>query len=671
MPGLDKRSIGNFILKGCGLILPLLCLFLLPYTRPGEIADSAWIDLLFTIRGNSLPPENIVIVAIDEPSFREIGLQWPWPRALHAQLVDGLKEAGAKVIAFDVMFVEESRTPSDDEIFASSIKRAGNVVLGAGISQIHRKNYMEMIFSEPVKILKEAGAVAGIVNFFPDNDGIIRHGRLIVNNLPTLAMAASMFANEQQTADMVSEYGDYPFLIDFAGPSGTLKTVSYYQALDRKKYLPQGIFKDKIVLVGLSSDAAVEIFRGAVDTFPTPFFRFSRKAMFGIEIHANTITTILNGIPLREVESPLLELLFALLVIFPFFIRNHPFRLAGTTLIITALLVSCSIFMFVYEKQVIAIAAPVTGVIAASLWWGISGYWTTFMERRKIRLAFDKYVPPAVVDEAIKNPEQLHLGGQQAELTVLFSDIRGFTSLSEKFPPETLVEVLNYYLDIMTEQVFAHNGLLDKYIGDAIMAVFGAPIPLENHAASACRTALLMTSMLDEVRNMWQRYNIPGPDIGIGINSGKMLVGNMGSSKRFDYTVIGDEVNLASRLEGLNKQYGTAIIIGENTQKLLDKSFVCRELDMVRVKGKLKPIKIFEVIMEGKPDGKTAEAIGLFQEALELYRSGRWNDAISTFKNVLEIRHKDPPSLTFIKRCEIMLDQEPDEWDGIWTMKTK
>ncbi len=670
----NLKKIKNFSIFVLGLIIPILFLFFSPNTKFGENIDYSWLDLLYTARGNIHPNNKVVIVAIDEPSFQEIKKQWPWPRSYHAKLIKQLKEAGAKAIAFDIMFVEPSKFPGDDEKFAKAIKDAGNVVLGASISQVQRQGYSQTIFVQPIDNLVNAAKSIALVNFFPDADGIIRHGRLIINNMPTLSFAAALISFNQKTVNKwLNKDLDslQPFLINFAGQSGSVKTVSYYQVLDRKKYLPENFFKDKIVFVGFASDAAVEVTRSAVDSFPTPFFRFSRKAMFGVEIHANTLSTILEGLPLKEIQYPFLNIIFAIIISIPVFFRKFPLKLAFYVIGVIVLLMCCSLYLFIYRGIAIYMGIPIVALTISGVEWGLAGFFTTYREKKKIRGAFDRYVPPAVVEEVLKNPDLLNLGGEKRNLTVLFSDIRGFTSLSEKTSPEKLIYCLNYYLGKMTDKVFYYNGLLDKYIGDAVMAVYGAPIPRDDHADMACVTALEMIDALKEVGEFWQNEGLDKPRIGIGINSGDMVVGNIGSYKHFDYTVIGDEVNLASRLEGLTKEYGASIIIGENTKNLLKRKYVVRELDLVKVKGKLKPVKIYHLIKQGEIEHELKLLFEDFYEGLYFYREGSWEKALKVFENILKTYPNDKPTQLFLNRCEILIKNKIEYWDGTWTMTTK
>jgi len=272
----------------------------------------------------------------------------------------------------------------------------------------------------------------------------------------------------------------------------------------------------------------------------------------------------------------------------------------------------------------------------------------------------------------LKNPEKLKLGGDRKELTILFSDIRGFTTISESLDPEGLVHLLNEYLTKMTDMVFKYDGTLDKYIGDAILAIYGAPLYDDDHPAKACYSALDMMEGLRELRKEWGARGMPLIDIGIGINTGSMVAGNMGSQTRFDYTVMGDSVNLGSRLEGSNKEYGTHIVISEYTHHYVNDLFVSRQLDSVRVKGKRLPIKIFEVISRKDTFEGDLERVRIFEEGLGLYLNRQWRQAIQAFEAVLGIEPTDTPSKIYIQRCtDYVKSPPPEDWDGVYTMSEK
>ena len=276
------------------------------------------------------------------------------------------------------------------------------------------------------------------------------------------------------------------------------------------------------------------------------------------------------------------------------------------------------------------------------------------------------------MDELLKDAENLKLGGRRERMTAFFSDVRGFTTISEKLAPEELSRVLNLYLTPMTEIVFQNSGTLDKYMGDAIMAFFGAPVKDPLHAHHACRCALKSMVKLAEIQKDFAAQGLPMIDIGIGINTGDMSVGNMGSNIVQNYTVMGDAVNLASRLEGINKEYGTKIVISEFTYKDIKDTFTAREIDRVRVKGKLEPVKIFELVCEGEPKIEIAKYLSEFNAGYELYQSKKFAEALAFFKHSLILSQNDPVSELYIERCTDYIETPPVEnWDGVFVMKTK
>jgi adenylate cyclase len=293
-------------------------------------------------------------------------------------------------------------------------------------------------------------------------------------------------------------------------------------------------------------------------------------------------------------------------------------------------------------------------------------------QKRMIRGAFQHYLHPSLVDQLSKNPALLTLGGVEREVTVLFSDIRDFSAIAERLTPEQLVHLLNEYFTAMTTLVLNENGFLDKYIGDGVMAVYGAPLDAPDHAYRACDTALQMLTALRGLQQRWEEGGLPRIDIRIGIHSGSMVVGNMGSELRFDYTVMGDGVNLASRLEGVNKEYRTQIIMSESTWEQVNDRIAARELDVVRVKGKTETTRIFEVLgFHPLPTAQLA-MLTLFEEGLHAYRARQWGSALHLFTQTLEKTPEDYPSQLYRERCKAYLsDPPPPDWDGVYMMQSK
>ena len=293
-------------------------------------------------------------------------------------------------------------------------------------------------------------------------------------------------------------------------------------------------------------------------------------------------------------------------------------------------------------------------------------------ERQEIKKTFQYYLAPEYIEKLAENPEHLKLGGEEKEMTIFFSDIRGFSSISEKLSVKDLVQLLNEYLTAMTDIVMENKGVVDKYIGDAVMAFWGAPLDDAEHSSNSVKAGLEMLKKLEELNNEWQKKSWPEIKIGIGVNTGEVMVGNMGSSRRFNYTVMGDNVNLASRLEGLTKYYGTPLIVGEKVYENVKDKYCARPLDTVAVKGKKQPIKIFEILGEKKFENNWADIISLTQKALELYYGQKWDEAIKAFEKLAEIDKKSRISELFIGRCRELKKNHPSgDWNGVWEMETK
>jgi adenylate cyclase len=292
-------------------------------------------------------------------------------------------------------------------------------------------------------------------------------------------------------------------------------------------------------------------------------------------------------------------------------------------------------------------------------------------EKRKIRSAIQQYVPPEVVRRLLIDPDRVK--PRKTEVSVLFSDIRGFTTVSETLDAQTLADLLNGYLTEMTRIIFRHQGTLDKYIGDAVMAIWGAPFDEPNHAERCCLGAVSMLARLAELQVQWRAQGSPVLEIGIGINTGIASVGSMGSSLRYAYTAMGDTVNLAARLEGLNKEYGTRILISEFTRRALrDDQFICREIDLIRVKGKLQPVTIYEILGPGAKEYGSEVLVAQFGAAREAYKRRDWHGAQAAWATILERWQDDAPSRVFLTRCEEFIAEEPPaDWDGVYVMKHK
>jgi adenylate cyclase len=451
-------------------------------------------------------------------------------------------------------------------------------------------------------------------------------------------------------------------LVDFHGPARTYPYVSFAEAA--KKKFPPGTFKDKIVLVGASAT-------GIGDNRVTPFGGLDFP---GVEVHANLIDNILNRQFLkRGAKEVLTDLFFILLFGIPLGIWLAVTQPRWMPLGLALLLPFAGIVYFAFLHGswlnfiVPALFTLVPNVSLVALYRVL----IEEQEKRKVRSRFQQYVPPEVVRRLLDDPKRVK--PRKSEITVLFSDIRGFTSISESLDAQELADLLNGYLTEMTRIVFRYQGTLDKYIGDAVMGFWGAPYEEPDHATRACNAALSMLARLAELQKDWRAQGQPVLDIGIGLNTGVASVGNMGSSMRLAYTAMGDAVNLASRLEGLNKEYGTRIIISESTYKVLQSDRVLvRELDMIRVKGKLLPVTIYEVLDAAALGAEGKELLELFARGQKAYKLRDWRAAGQTFEQVLDRWPDDGPARIFLRRCEEYLAEGPEaDWDGVYVMKHK
>ena len=408
--------------------------------------------------------------------------------------------------------------------------------------------------------------------------------------------------------------------------------------------------------------------------------------MYGVEIHANVIENVLRGQFIRK-QSTLTEILaIFIFTITTFFVtsvlKNSKTRHHFLVEVNCFLFALAEIFIIGYAaltlfNDYLFLATAISPTIAV-----LGGYFSSttyhFVVERKQRMLikgmFSTYVNPSIVEELITNPEKLTLGGERKELSVLFSDLVGFTTLSEGIPPEQLVGLLNEYLNSMTQIIFKNNGTLDKYDGDAVMAFWGAPIPQHDHALRACLSALQMQQALAQIRKVWREQNRPLFRARIGINTGEMIVGNTGGTGRFDYTVIGDSVNLASRLEGANKQYKTGIMVSQQTYDLVKDKILGRELDLISVKGRLEPLKTFELLQElnGTIDPAFKQFLESYTEALRFYKERRWADARRKFEEALSLRPHDQPTRLYVERTTLYeSNPPPEDWNGVFVLKTK
>jgi len=422
-------------------------------------------------------------------------------------------------------------------------------------------------------------------------------------------------------------------------------------------------FHNQVVLIG---GTAGSLF----DFISSPY----SNAYPGVEIHATAIANMLSGNYLTRL-GPLLSLLIfiGLTLLVCFLVSYLRWWLAAPIVIVLLVgYVLVAFWLFNTQNLWLELVRPGVGMVAGLL--AVVGYHYVFEQRskRKIKNTFQHYVSPAVVDEMINNPELMKLGGDKRELTVIFTDVKGFTSISEMMEPAALVKLMNDYLTPMADIIFEQNGTVDKFIGDAVMGLFGAPVPLKHHADAACHAALTMISRLKELNVVWAEMGRPELAMRIGVNSGPMIVGNMGSLSRFDYTVMGDNVNLGARLEPLNKVFDTSIIISEFTKKRLVDSFILRNLGSFRVKGKNEPVVCYELIGIGTPDERTADLLERFAVGMELFSKADFKGAFEYFKGLTADFPEDGPSKSYLTQVRALYANPPnDDWEPIHIMLVK
>lgn len=728
------------------------------------------LDARFQLRGRRPPGPQVVIVAIDQKSQEVLG-RWPFPRSHFAQMVDVLREAGARVIAFDVNFPQPDQNSAlqavremqkryeetarragriaafeahlraleaeadNDKRFAAALSRFENVILGyfflppEEISAQNQERLQEFLnylsfqaypqiinpqYADKFEAHRQYGGLSpnlpvfaasaknfGYFNVIPDADGVVRREPAITrfqgNFYPSLDMAAYL-AYTNRPLDEVSVFFNSNGLerinvgslaiptdpqgfvqIDFYGPAsptlnapqwskarepGTFAVFSLADVVQRR--VPPEEFRDRLVLVGPTAT-------GIADMAVTPF---QTQGYPGVEVHANFISNLLEERFIRRgLRENLIDLGFILLFSFAAGLLLSilpPARATAVLVISLGLFLWLSFYLFATGRIWIAVFLP-TATLTIN-YAGIVSYRFFFEERERKRVhgAFRQYVAPGVINQLLEHPELLRLGGEERELTAMFTDIRGFTSISEGLSPHDLVELLNEHLSEMTDLIFQHWGTLDKYIGDSIMAFWGAPFPQPDHAARACRAALAMLQSLRVAQERQRAQGRPPLDIGIGINTGPVLVGNMGSRRRFNFTIMGDNVNLASRLENLNKTYRTRLIVSESTYQTVQQEMLGRELDFIRVKGRQRPVRIFELLGPAEGNAAQHEFAERFRSALETYRAAHWETAIGMFGELLRDHPDDGPTQLFIQRCMDLIEIPPEgDWDGVFVMRTK
>jgi adenylate cyclase len=715
-----RRTVLISLLTATVVLLFLMLFYVTPLYRVlhHSMTDAQW--RLF--HQPELADSNIVIIAIDDKSMERFNshfrVSFPWPRQFYSIVVDYFAQAGARAIVFDVMFATDEIVRQDlgystDGELARAMKSAGNVSLAAGVSEKSGTpaSYFQRfsvaqpplpeslgkpfgsLFEPPIPVFAQSAAGIGVINFTTDEDGLCRRLPLLFASdsliLPGLALSAFLIGEKESILDNIpadrkihlsktdknvtlDKNGTFPiYWYGPGGPGGVFRYDSYFAVFQSAVQVMQGQapaipfdkYKDKYLIICVTAV-------GEFDMKPTPFTAIAPYP--GGEIHATLLSNLTQNHRFGKLPY-IWALLFTFLAMFLLswlFLSKSLFQgvLAALLLLAGAFFVNFYLFYFYHlGMDILTIAV---GIVLAST--SASMYRVLFegQAKRQIRNIFTRYLDDDVINLLMEDPDRIDLEGSELVGTVFFTDLQNFTTYSEDKSPKEVIRVLNRYFSIITGAVLKHGGLLDKYTGDGIMALFGAPLPRQDHAKSACEVVLEFRKHSINELIPTERGEIATR---IGISSGPFVVGNLGSEQRMDYTAIGDTVNLAARLEGINKSYGTTNILSEFAWEFVKNDYYFRELDLIRVKGRSHPIRVFTLVDRYENMRKDMLHIeSLFRKALEIYRQRDWDAAIAAFQKVLEYAPDDKPSRSFIERCELLREHPMliDE-DGVFTFKTK
>lgn len=716
-----------------GIILTFLALWLIIAPIKGvqqviSSLNSINYDLSQRLDHNSIDVnKQIVIVDIDEKSLKKIG-RWPWPRTVMADLTTKLHALQPKVIAFNILFAEsendserllqalaarqyinqdaiDSELKNDPTIngdlgFANALKVTPAVLAFGLIFQpvtINTLPHSTISITNPavleakgfisnIPIIQAAAKYAGFISYLPDNDGIIRRSVLVMQYhhviYPSLALqAAALLMNETPKLIIGNEEGDSmikgvmlgkhrintdssgQILIHYAGVSHTFPYYSASDVLDNA--IPAGAFKDKLILIGTSA-------AGLGDIQATPV----QSVFPGVEIQANLVNGILNNnFFIKPSWSYLVEMAVTLLLgILAALIMPHlsAARLTVLLFILPAIIFFGNLYIKEQTQLIFTGLIPILLVNTIGFINLIYGYLVESRLRRRVKDMFGQYVPEELVNQMIKSPKSYHAAGEDREMSVLFADIRHFTDLSENLSASEIVTMLNTIFTPLTEVIVRTQGTIDKYVGDLIMAFWSAPLSDVKHATHAVEAALAMQKSIHSIQAELTRMNLPVIRIGIGINSGMMSVGNVGSRYRRSYTVLGDTVNLASRVEGLTKFYDVDILATESTVKMAP-DFLYRKIDIVQVKGKKQIIAIYEVLMEkAMATPAVLAAVQQFHEALNAYYQQQWDEAVMLIQALMKRDTSTKIYQLYLDRIAKLRTQPlPANWDGVYTHESK
>ncbi|MCG3703111.1 adenylate/guanylate cyclase domain-containing protein [Aliarcobacter butzleri] len=684
--------------------------------------DNRLRDYLFTIRGELPHNQNVVIVDIDETSIKSLG-QWPWSRDKLAKMLENLTLANVGIVGLDIVFAEEDRTsphkiledlkiykkdvPNYDLEFANVVENSP-VILGyqfdlvkkdntnAKVPQIpaifiekdkpQDKSYLIEAYNTILNIpqIQDKAYSSGFFNNIPDDTGIIRSVPLIISYddtiYPSLALEVIRVINDTQKVvvqydengisnivlDDISiptdRYGR--MLINFRGAERSFKYISaidiYNNSFDKSE------IDGKIVLIGTSA-------AGLFDLRATPF-----DSIFpGVEVHANIIDNILMQDFIYKaswLDGANILIIFVLSIIVVMLTTYTTFWANPIIFISFSISYLFLVYNLLFDYGIVLnILFPIATVLIASIMTTLFDYFYNIKKEEAIKAKFASKVSKNVMDDILKNIDKNEFSAKSKEVTIFFSDIRGFTNISEKLDAKELISFLNRYMQPMSEIIIKYQGTIDKFIGDAIMAYWNAPIDIKNHCDLALKASLEQLEVLEKLNVELQKENLPKIDIGIGLNTGTVIVGEMGSSLRSDYTVIGDTINLGSRVESLCKYYDSKLNISNFTKDKLQEKYIFRFLDLVKVKGKNEPVEIWQVLGSGEAKESLKEELDLYHKAIEFYKNSDFINALEIFESLENNENKTNKNIykIYITRCKEFIKTPPKNFDGVYEHTTK
>ncbi len=665
------------ILIGLAIAASVALFFKLPFA--GQFNWKVYDETTRFFANKDKLPEDVVIVMVDEPSLKQVephAGRWPWRRSAHAALMASLHTSGAKLIVFDIMFAEES-DPYHDDVLASYSSALKEKLV-----------YAKLSTAGIYPGLQNAGVTFGLVEVAKEKDNVTRRAFTLetahdslAGKAYTLTSGKVAFAPAELLKFNASYESGWQKLSVSAGPlvtagypildhirKGTdefdpVKVRAALQNLPKELNVKDPRFANKIVFVGANAAATS-------DTKATPLAGHEP----GVIIHSTAFTNFREQSFIRTVPDVLVYLgsfLLATLILYMMQrLKQLRYQLASFLVLMSAVI----IFSLISFRVNWWISPLLPGVcLFLSFSTGVAlNYLEEYKKKQQIIHIFGRFVSKSVVEKLVANPDQIDLEGEERDCTIFFSDLAGFTDMSEKMTAKQLVKVINHYLDEMSRFILERDGTIDKFIGDAIMGFFNAPQNEPKHAILACEVALESQNRMDELNDTFMREYGVSLYVRFGIHTGNVVAGPIGSRERLDYTVLGDDVNIASRLEGANKPYGTKIMVSQTTHALAIEKFEFRPIDLIRLKGKQRPLLVYELLAyKGKLKDHMQKALPDFNEAFDSYRKGNFGKALEKFTLVSQWMPEDELTKVYLKRCREYIIQPPENWDGVYIMKEK